>query len=366
MVHLKASRGKDVLIFKHLEQPVLHGFRSAAPITYRNLKEKAVLGLYFGGYSSCTFFDQDFILAEKGLIANQQDVDGIPRCQLNGYNFIPNYVFDLEVNDRLVDVIGIFNANAFKRHADFVQLGNRLNDQHQKRVRLITYGKLKDIERLNRSLSQLNPSFPILYGVVNAGTFPFDHQFVIDSLLQAKVLLHTSTREGAARIVSEALSCGLGVVTRRDLKGGTNVRLDDYPAARFFSDLAEAERGVLEILAGYPNNIDRKFAHANFNEERSVEYLTTFLENEFGSSVDLQPYHNRVSALIPSHLNVLDQRYSNPNDDGVNKSSQLIDFCEKEFGIAVPGAEKARAQIIDKRLTLTHRAKRLYKNLKAK
>lgn len=362
MVYLKAKSGRDVIIFKHLEQPQLNAFLAVAPKAYSALKQKCAIGLYFGGYNRCTFKYSDFILAEKGLISNQEDISKINRCELNGYNFTPKYVFDFQSNDRLVDVIGIFNHNAHKRHSDFVELGNRLTEKYNLKVKLITYGNLKTINKLNSILSLMNPKFPILYGIVNKGTFPFNHQFVINSLFQSKLLLHTSIHEGAARIVSEALSSGLAVVTRKDLKGGTNVRLEEYPGARTYENLDDAEEKIVELLREYPKNIDRQFAFSHFNEEESVKKLANFLFDNYQSVIDFSPYNDRVSALIPGHLNILDEKYTNASDDGVVFLSKFLNFCEDELGIEISKHEKRKAKIIDLKFFIKNKAKKIYKS----
>ena len=93
----------------------------------------------------------------------------------------------------------------------------------------------------------------------------------------SKFLVLTSRSEGAARVVAEALLCGLGIISYGYMKGGTNNHLGDCDY--IYYNERELEDSIISSLSvNHPiqnNNLEK------FNQKKSKELLVEFFKFQF-------------------------------------------------------------------------------------
>ena len=147
-----------------------------------------------------------------------------------------SYFNDLQV-DRTIDILGVGSLNRIKNYNEFVQvIGSVVLVFPGIRCRIIGEGdKRPEIEKLIREKGLQDH-------IVLAGNL--DYNKTIEEMQQGKILLHTSTFEGQALVITEALAAGLYVVSH-PVGIAASLRSKKLMTGETMHDLA---RHVIDIL----------------------------------------------------------------------------------------------------------------------
>lgn len=337
---------KGILLFKHLEQNVLNEL-VLFPRLLAELRSKFYLGLYFGGTSNFTLKGEiiDFILSEEGTILNEDQAVNVPVIRLSGYNFVPDRYISLRDNQKIWDVIGVFNNSRFKKIEDFLSIVIHVKKSNPDfKALLLTYGPEKNYEKFDLLLKEHQnvfngnsdsvDSLDVLKLAIGSKSFlPTSHDTIMRMMSHCKTFLLTSIKEGASRVLSEALVLGLNVMVRADLKGGSLARLRDKDYAHLFIKEEDAVKILQERLQKGWFEVESSFVEQNFLESRSVNIL-------YDSLCQVLPESNKdwvnyggisYSKLIPSHANVIDSKYTCSYDDQFGNLFDLVKYVNNEL-----------------------------------
>lgn len=284
--HTKSSKG--ILIIKHLEVVF---FNAMSREKISKLREKYIIGLYFGIYTSKKndYKNIDFYVGEDNVIEIAKTV--IPRLNLNGYNFLPESVFVEKKLKKQFDFIFIGDPSRRKRLSMLINSINKALDQCSFSVLIINRTKSKSLysKFLNKivraSLGKMNYNkrSHITYLEVDQSNNTLIPRDVMPFFIESsKCLIIPSLVEGAARVVAESLSKGLNVISFIDMKGATNNHLH-----KGYDLLFQNEKDLVQKIIFYVKNFDIRFANKNINykdiffENKSKEKLKIFLEENF-------------------------------------------------------------------------------------
>lgn len=300
------NNNKGILVLKHLE---LKYYSSLDPNLIDSLRKKFIIGVYFGFHFKIyeDIKNIDFYLAEDNVIEFSEFKSTVPRCNLNGYNFIDNAQFEISHENKITDLIYIGNSSRRKNLKSFLRvLGNLEKRKILPSVIIINvyrpgldeFLELLKIKFCLRKLKNKN----LTYLEVNNNKGRVIPKKVISKLLKSsKFLVLTSRSEGAARVVAEALLCGLGIISYGYMKGGTNNHLGDCDY--IYYNERELEDSIISSLSvNHPiqnNNLEK------FNQKKSKELLVEFLNfnfsTELGSNFQKQILEANLSNSFQSH-----------------------------------------------------------------
>lgn len=322
---------KGILLFKHMEINVLLGLKHLPKQYLETLKEEYYIGLYFGyiaDYDTNLDFI-DFVVSEKGSIKNYNQVH-LPIVHLSGNCFLNENIHNQFRIDRPFDVLGIFNSKIHKRLNDFLLISDALNSKQKREILLITYGSKDDFKRLEQEINQLdNDYLPEIVWVESIGKnkkYPLSNEFVVRMISMSKAVLLTSKKEGASRFIAEGFSLGCQVFLNADLEGGTADKLRNHPEN--FKQYHSLEEGVDlmdDFLLNYSSqNLKTK---DNYLASKNLEVFKSFLSQNFHSiNLRFKSFEESFSFVIPSHTNIIPEKYSNSVDDRILYTQQLIKY----------------------------------------
>ena len=325
---------KGILLFKHMEINVLLGLKHQSKQYLEALKDSYYIGLYFGyiTHYNLNLDFIDFVVSEKGSINNYNQI-GLPIVHLSGNCFLNEDIHEQFRVDRPFDLLGIFNSKIHKRVNDFLEISEALNSKRKREILLITYGSKDDFKRLEQEVNQFdNNSLPEILWVESIGKnkkYPLSNAFICRMISMSKAVLLTSKKEGASRFIAEGFSLGCQVFLNADLEGGTADKLRSHPEN--FKEYHSLDEGVTlidDFLLNYSSqNLKTK---DDFLASKNLDVFKSFLSQNFHSiNLDFVAFEESFSFVIPSHINVIPEKYSNSVDDRILYTQQLI----KYFGI---------------------------------
>jgi len=280
------EKSKGILVLKHLE---LSSFLSLGAKAIENLKRKYIIGMYFGFYFELAkdIPYLDFYLAEDNVINFLGDNSSVPRCNLNGYNFIHRHIKDIPITP-VNDFIFIGSYSPRKNLILFLKALLAVSENPRVLVVVDFNSQNKVQRRIRREVKNLllklnNASISIIEVRKNEGLYL--NRKTIDLLLQAsRVLVIPSRSEGAARVVAEAKILGLDVISNKHMKGGTNNHLHSVSDYLFdgLMDLSSA-------LEAYSSCTKLNFTSPEllvFNHDQSRWIFTEFIASNFGDRLE--------------------------------------------------------------------------------
>jgi len=279
-----SHESKGILIIKHLE------YRYLESLTGRKIQElskRYFIGLYFGFYTirKSDFMFVDFYVGEDGVVDIPNSV--IPRLNLNGYNFQPPAFFARSVSQKKFDFIFIGDPSRRKRLKFLLRNLERAMRQEDFRVLIINRTKSANLYLLllNLLVRQKLRNLPdairrkITYIEADQSLgMPIPRDVIPFFLESSKCLIIPSLAEGAARVVAEAMSKGLSIISYADMQGATNNHLcDDYDM------LFRTSRELESCMVNFVRNYQIKYIHNTrdvshlFSEEVSKKKFKEFL-----------------------------------------------------------------------------------------
>jgi glycosyltransferase involved in cell wall biosynthesis len=279
--HSKKSKG--ILIIKHLEYPF---YNAMLVRNIRELQRKYFIGLYLGFYTSkdYDFKNIDFYIAEDNVLYIRNS--RLPRLNLNGYNFQPKSFFSRSSN-KYFDFIFIGDPSRRKRLKLFLEsidkaLDNRtfstliINRTNSKNI----YSKLLNLEVRNtfRNINQTKRNNITYLEVDKSKDLIIPRTSIPFFIESAKCLVIPSLEEGAARVVAEALSKGLNVLSYKHMLGATNNHLNNE-----YDLLFDSKEDLVEKMSSFVENYENFYSKKNinyykiFSEEESKQKLKSFL-----------------------------------------------------------------------------------------
>ena len=159
----------------------------------------------------------------------------------------------LNKGHRKIDILGVGNLGALKNYSLFVDIVSELK---LKNVRAVICGQGEEFDLLQKKVEQLKLTENIkLLGIVS-------NQKVLEHMNNTKVFLHTSTFEGGATVIQEALFSGCQVVS--------TIEIDDNNIENFYYssnkvDLVEKTKSIL-LASTEPKRVENFKIKDTINE----------------------------------------------------------------------------------------------------
>lgn len=311
---LKAPIGssKGVVMFTHKERSLLN---LSAPLIGRalsQLRERYLVGMHWGFYAVDVpvFPAVDFHLTKPSTVQFRAPAQ-VRTLPFNSSMFTPAY-FRQEERPKHWDIISVTRDAKFKNTDQLLQALRIVYDQRPQTHTLVicTASAVPDPEREDLGLwQQYEQSFTELERerfklvMTNGSIFPFARRDVAFFYQSSRVFTLFTETEGVAKVVNEALLCGLPVVIKAGFKGGGA----DYLTAensRRFSSVAEGARALLQTLDGGPVRFDTGELAREVSETHSVQRFERALAELF-AELGI-PYEGQIDAVdlsrkLPAH-----------------------------------------------------------------
>jgi glycosyltransferase involved in cell wall biosynthesis len=303
---------KGVVMFTHKERSLLN---LSAPLIGRalqQLRERYLVGMHWGFYAVDVpvFPAVDFHLAKASTVQFRAPSQ-VRTLPFNSSMFTPAY-FRQEDRPKHWDIISVTRDAKFKNTNQLLQALRIVYDQRPETHTLVicTASAVPNPEREDLGLwQQYEQSFTELERerfkmvMTNGSIFPFARRDVAFFYQSSRVFTLFTETEGVAKVVNEALLCGLPVVIKAGFKGGGA----DYLSAensRRFSSVADGARALLQTLDAGPVRFDTGALAREISETYSVQQFERALRELFGTLGI--PYEGQIdsedlSRKLPAH-----------------------------------------------------------------
>jgi glycosyl transferase family 1 len=307
------GQSKGVAMFTHKERALLNLSAPLIGEALRRLRERYVVGMHWGFYAVDvpTMSAVDFHLAKASTVQfrSPSEVRALP---FNSSMFTPEYFRQQPQAAKHWDIISVTRSAKFKNTDQLLDALRIVYDERPKTHTLVicTASPVPDPVREDLGIWQkYEASFDELERerfklvMTNGALFPFSRRDVAFFYQSSRVFTLFTETEGVAKVVNEALLCGLPVVIKEGFKGGGA----DYLTAansRRFSSAAEGAQALLSLLGGEPVQFDTEALASEVSETRSVKRFERALTQLF---YDLGlPYEGELDAVdlsrkLPAH-----------------------------------------------------------------
>ena len=304
---LKPSKSrKGIIVLKHLE---LFAFKSLKKRHRIEIKKKYLIGIYFG-YSYILVEDipfADFYLAEDNVINFINFKSSMPRCNLNGYNFLTVPIKNRNTT-KLFDFLFIGNSSKRKNLIFFLN-ALKLTINKSKNIKLNialivvhqnSYLNNYELSKCERLISELKTEkCQFTYIKIDAKkNFKLPKNTIDLFYKNSRNLVLCSYGEGAARVVAEAKLHGLGVLFYELTKGGSRNHFNEKYDF-IFSNIEEFSRAILSSLNN--KRMDQKtldYYKTIFSETNSKQKLAEFLSYQFSFDLnELKNYFRKLNLM---------------------------------------------------------------------
>jgi glycosyltransferase involved in cell wall biosynthesis len=303
---------KGVVMFTHKERSLLN---LSAPLIGRalqQLRERYLVGMHWGFYAVDVpvFPAVDFHLAKASTVQFRAPSQ-VRTLPFNSSMFTPAY-FRQEDRPKHWDIISVTRDAKFKNTNQLLQALRIVYDQRPETHTLVicTASAVPNPEREDLGLwQQYEQSFTELERerfkmvMTNGSIFPFARRDVAFFYQSSRVFTLFTETEGVAKVVNEALLCGLPVVIKAGFKGGGA----DYLSAensRRFSSVADGARALLQTLDAGPVRFDTGALAREISETYSVQQFERALRELFetlGIPYEGQIDSEDLSRKLPAH-----------------------------------------------------------------
>lgn len=348
---------KGILVFKHLE---INFVNSLDIKIIKKLKEKYVIGVYFGFYTKLNndIGWCDFYLAADNLISSQ-DTLLKPRIALNGFNFISSdEVSNGNVVDKKYDFIFIGNSQTRKNLLKYIKALKILSDNNDNYSAIIINRLGNSIEnklyvkKIRKTLSAFSTvkRSNITYIESMTESDPLPKDFIKLLYQQSRYLVITSRAEGAARVVGEASLNNLGIISYSKMLGGTNNYLNEEVDILFddFEKLPNILNSALmrkNNLINYSSNNKDLYLESVSKKKLIKELVSLF---DFNESALRQEFSKKnLYNAFSSHLNLLDAKHSNNRTDEILSNKKMYLFVNYLTNSTPSSIKKIRLSILD-------------------
>lgn len=276
------KNAKGIIVFTHKEI-LKKKFYIDEKAIKEKLKKKYFIGMHSGGFiegfSAPDYVD--FILGarESGLLENEEDFFRIP---LNSSNFIENFYVPKD-NKKEYDIIFVSNHIPSKNILQFLKTMRRLFVVFKKDYRVLLITCKGSPEHFKEIQKYYNNNFTISQKekiTIIANRPYFSREKMVELYSKAKIFAFFSEIEGSAKVVPEALCCGLPVVAYSKLKGGGIENLDktnsilfdcfDKAPISIINSIKMVSKGEFSLNLDRINNL--------YKSEYSIEKLHTYFD----------------------------------------------------------------------------------------
>lgn len=316
MIKLSSSSGKDVLVFKHLEQIYL---RNLSKDEIWRLKDKFICALYFGGPSHCETGWIDFIIGRKKNVLNASELN-IPILELTGADFVQ------KSNLSRLNVVSLVNASRHKRHEHFILAAkNAPNINFNLYVYSSFIGLLKFYWRI-RQLESISANVNIFFGIqgIFERLFPWNSSVIEKNILGNQVFILNSKVEGVNRATVLASKLGCEIIMAGDCKGDTHdylieqgVQVDTYSNLDELTQLIKKRALSTDTLSA----IDQNYG---------IWKLYDWILTEFNTTISVSIFNqDDPEKIIASHSKT--RRSRGGKDDMASSIYDIINFVEGKY-----------------------------------
>ena len=286
----KKNNNKGFIVFTHKEKnffikKYLNFFLQK---NIRNLKSKYILGMHWGWFKEnevdIPFID--FHLAAKGTLSFKNPNNNTI-LNLCNRNFIDK-IFKKKNYTKIFDLICISRPVNFKKNKELFIAANKIYQLGYKyRILLIfpmpteSLFKKHDhfyhelIDDYNNFIGKQYRQYFTLIPI-----YTFDHQYVFskeeicDFLNLSKVFILPVEREGASRVIHEALVCGLPIIAYKNLQGGGEDLLNNSNSL-FFEEYENMHKQIIYMM----ENLDKfKYDETKYLQICSETYQIPILK----------------------------------------------------------------------------------------
>jgi glycosyltransferase involved in cell wall biosynthesis len=306
------GQSKGVAMFTHKERALLHLSAPLIGPALRRLRERYVVGMHWGFYAVDVpvMSAVDFHLAKPSTVQfrSPSEVRALP---FNSSMFTPEY-FRQEPRAKHWDILSVTRSAKFKNTDQLLDALRIVYDERPETHTLVicTASPVPDPVREDLGIWQkYEASFDELERerfklVMTSGAlFPFSRRDVAFFYQSSRVFTLFTETEGVAKVVNEALLCGLPVVIQSAFKGGGADYLTPQNSRRF-SSVAEGADALLQLLQGEPVRFDTQALAAEVSETHSIgrfERALAELFRELGLPYEGELDTADLSRKLPAH-----------------------------------------------------------------
>jgi glycosyltransferase involved in cell wall biosynthesis len=306
------GQSKGVAMFTHKERALLSLSAPLIGSELRRLRERYVVGMHWGFYAVDvpTMSAVDFHLAKPSTVKfrSPSEVRALP---FNSSMFTPEY-FRQEPRVKHWDIISVTRTAKFKNTDQLLDALRIVYDRRPETHTLVicTASPVPDPVREDLGIwRKYEDSFDELERerfklvMTNGALFPFSRRDMAFFYQSSRVFTLFTKTEGVAKVVNEALLCGLPVVIQSAFQGGGADYLTPLNARRF-SSAAEGADALLELLEGEPVRFDTQALAEEVSETHGIARFEGALQQLF-SELGL-PYEGELDAIdlsrkLPAH-----------------------------------------------------------------
>lgn len=279
---LKRERKLPFLLNKELRQPYTRWISK--------LKKEYFIGVHFGCYYPHFFSSEqaDFVLSGESNLPNMDS--SITRIPLNSREFISKDFKRLNIQKHF-DVIKVAqNVKVKNWPLAFASAKKCLEVRPETTFLFIIPSQSGVKVGLEKNLSKLfyetfskrqqtQISFLFLHPTLEWG---LNQKNLINLYNQSRVFTLFSKAEGESRVISEALCCGLPIVTYSKLKGGGTDLLTEKNSV-LFDQFEDAHLAWISALKKFPDGI-QDCPEIKTREDHSLSVLHDYFERLFTSN----------------------------------------------------------------------------------
>jgi glycosyltransferase involved in cell wall biosynthesis len=306
------GQSKGVALFTHKERALLDLGSPLIGEALRRLRDSYVVGMHWGFYAEDVpvLPAVDFHLAKASTVSFREP-GRIRALPFNSSMFTPEF-FRQEPRPKHWDIISVTRDARFKNTDQLLRALRIVYDRRPETHTLVicTASAVPDPRREDLGIwKQYESSFSELERerfklVMTRGhMFPFSRRDVAFFYQSSRVFTLFTEKEGVAKVVNEALLCGLPVVIKAGFKGGGADYLTPENARRFNSE-AEGAEAILQTLAAPPAAFDTAALAAEVSETHSVrrfEQALSLLFGELGIPYAGEIDGVELSRKLPAH-----------------------------------------------------------------
>lgn len=323
---------KGIISFTHKEKRYIDSFISNFFLKkkFEKIKRSFFLAMHWGwfheNHKDIPYID--FHLAGKGTLnfINENNNYIVNFCNRN---FIDKKFKDKKLN-KIYDFISITRPVKFKNIDKIFKSFRKIYDNkiYPKVLIIFPIYNINDFNKesfyrdifkdYNKTFSEYEKNFFTLMPVYSGETFPLSKEDICNFLNLSKIFLLPVEKEGASRVIHEALLCGLPVVTCKNLKGGGLDYLNDKNSL-LIEDFETMDKTLIKALNNFKNfelneleirkNLSAEYQIDNFKEE-----LKNYYKNNNTKWLDNCDFSN-LDRKLDSHEKTLNPNWTTKTND---------------------------------------------------
>ena len=247
-----------------------------------SLSSKYYIGIHWGGfYENPPYADWvNFHLTKPSTTPLIEDKYIIP---LQSANFTPDVMRPKKI-DKYWDIVCVAKNATFKNYPKLMSSIRKIYDLGYKYKVIFIIASSKNNDK-NKKFDDIfenyfsnftsfeRENFTIIKTDPDTGFQGFSYTFLSHIYNQSKVFTLFSQEEGVAKVINEALLCGVPVVVKEDLRGGGREYLDNKNSMTF-SDYENAHKTLIEAVENFNNfKIKTEELKSIISETASLEKL---------------------------------------------------------------------------------------------